>query len=135
MLKRRLNTIAHPKDFILNPVTSLLTHHMINPLMINKNNPNVITVNGIVRTINKGFSKKLKIVSTIATGIAVTNPLMSAPGNKRAVNQTAIVKVIKIIIYSIVCYFSLPDTTITNSPFSTSSLLSICFFNSSRVPL
>ena len=98
MLNKRLNTIAHPKDFMLKPVIILLIHQMIKPLMTNRNKPNVIIVKGIVRTINNGFNRKLKIVSTIATGIAVANPLMSAPGNKRAVNQTAIVKVIKIII-------------------------------------
>lgn len=135
MLKRRLKTIAQPNDLILNPVINLLIHQIIKPLITNKNKPNVITVKGIVKKINNGFNEKLKIVSTIATGIAVVNPLISAPGRRRAVIQMAKDMIINKMIYSIVCYFSFPDTIITNSPFSTSSLFSICFFNSSRLPL
>ena len=125
ILKRRLKTIAQPNDWILKPENRPLTHHIINPLMIKINKPNVTIVTGIVSKTSNGFKSALKTVRTKATGIAVTKLSISAPGSNLAVSQIEIVNTMNTARYDIIIYLGFPDTTITNSPFSMSSLFSI----------
>lgn len=93
--------------------------------MIKINKPKVTIVTGIVSKTSNGFKRALNMVNTKATGIAVTKLSISAPGSIFAVIQIEIVNTMNTARYDIVSYLGFPDTTITNSPFSMSSLFSI----------
>lgn len=60
------NILVTVKPLIKYPAMSI-----INALIINKNNPKVIIVSGIVKKINNGRTIVFRIPSTIATIIAV----------------------------------------------------------------
>ena len=95
MLSKRLKMIAHPKLDIEKPENIPLIHQMRRPFITKMNNPNVTIVTGMVRKMRIGFRIALKIVSTTATGIALTKLSISAPGKIRAVIHIETDKTIK----------------------------------------
>ena len=66
-----LNNNAQKILVTVKPLIKYPANNTIIALMINKNKPNVIMVNGIVKNINTGRTKVLRNPSTIATNIAV----------------------------------------------------------------
>lgn len=94
--------MAQPKLDMENPEKRPLIHQMISPFMIKINRPKVTMVTGMVNKISRGFKIALKIVSTTATGIALTKLSISAPGKRRAVIQIETVKTMRRMIYDIV---------------------------------
>jgi hypothetical protein len=98
ILRSRLKRMAQPKDCIEKAEKKPLTHQMISPLITKIKSPKVIMVTGMVSKISKGLIRKLKRVSTRATGIAVAKFFISAPGKSLAVSHTEIVKTINVAI-------------------------------------
>ena len=103
--------------------------------MTKRNKPKVMMVTGMVNNTSNGFKKMLKSDNIKATSIEVVKLLISAPGNSLAVAQIEMLKTIKTIIKFIAFYLVVPEMMMTNSPFSMSSLFSICCISSSNVPL
>ncbi|MDP1623304.1 MAG: hypothetical protein Q8M08_13305 [Bacteroidales bacterium] len=77
-----LNSIAHQKLSTMNPFTHELAIMMMMALMTNKNKPNVITVNGIVRITITGLRKTFRKLITSATSKAVQKVVTWIPGNR-----------------------------------------------------
>ena len=66
-----LNNNAQNILVTVNPLMKYPAISIIKALMINRNNPKVIIVSGIVKKINKGRTNVFRKPSTIATIIAV----------------------------------------------------------------
>jgi len=66
-----LNNKAQRILVTVNPSIKYPVNNTIMALIINKNNPNVIIVNGMVKNINIGLINVLRNPSTIATKTAV----------------------------------------------------------------
>ena len=94
--------MAQPKLEMEKPEKRPLIHHIISPFITKIKSPNVTMVTGMVNKISNGFRMALKIVSTTATGIALTKLSISAPGSKRAVSQIETVKTTSKMMYDIV---------------------------------
>jgi len=84
-----LNIRAAHQSLTLNPGTISEVHFTINTLINNKNKPKVITVIGIVNTINIGLMKLFNKPITKATNTAVTVLSTLTPLNKKAAIKTA----------------------------------------------
>ena len=67
-----LNKIVHIKPSILNPSIKISAKAIMSALIINKNNPRVTIVMGMVRIMSMGLTIKFNKLIAIATMIAET---------------------------------------------------------------
>lgn len=77
---KRLKIMAHQKPVTWKPSIKFAAKSIMIALITKRNSPNVRMVIGKVKITNMGFTKKLRILSTTATIIAVNIESTPTPG-------------------------------------------------------